>query len=246
MRSLLLLGLGSLLVSCTHTINFRANHFATPVTADQQWSGHASGVASGETKVTLVNDVTTTPPTRTNVAINQNFEVVDMMGFNNISADVRLNVWEGFEAFLDGSLLGLRFQFLNHGAKDNVWVAALHGAFADRTESTSKTSSGVASTASSKISTTQAGLSLGYKFTDVVPYVSYINENHSVVTNVVNGTTNYGPYNDKGVHDYTSVGLTSFKAGFHYAFEYSMINILWDRGEKAYQNAVGFKMGFAW
>lgn len=246
MKALLISSLGLLLISCSHTIDFRASHFAVPVTEEQAWSGHAAAVATGVTKITVVNDMTSNPPGRTGTTVNKDVNVTDLLGVSNISVDASLHVWRGLELFLDGSLAGARFQFLNHGAKDHVWVGAVHGAYAERTSSSSSTSSGVESKASCKVKTSQAGISVGYKFNAIVPYFAYIHEAHEVSTTVTNGHGSFGPYPDLGAHDYYSIGLTSHGRGLRYAIEYSMIQIDWDRSDRAYQNAVGAKVGFAW
>ncbi len=233
-------------VSCTHTIDFRTSHFASPVVGDEQWSGHLAAVGSGVTKITVVNDIETNPPTRSALEVNKDVNVADLIGASNVSADFSLNVWREFDIFLDGSLAGIRYQFLNHGKQDRVWVGALHGAFAQRTTSTSSTKSGIESKAESKVTTSQAGISLGYKFAAVVPYFSYILESHEVSTNVTNGGGKFGPFEDKGTHYNYSIGLSSHHRGISYAIEYNMIEISWDRAERAYQNSAGAKIGFAW
>lgn len=246
MKMLPFLGLSFLLVSCTHTIDFRTTHFASPVVGEKQWSGHVAAVGSGVTKVTVVNDIASNPPARNSVEINKNVSVADMMGLNNLSLDASLNVWQGLDLFLDGSLGGFRYQFLNHGAADQVWVGAVHGAYASRTVSTSSTTSGVESKAESNVLTTQAGISLGYKVHFVVPYISYIHEAHEVSTTVTNGSGTFGSFPDKGTHQYYSVGLASHQRGLSFALEYNMIDISWDRAEKSYQNSAGAKIGFSW
>lgn len=235
-----------LLTSCTHTINFRASHFATPVVAEQQWSGHVAGVGSGVTKITVVNDITTNPPLRNSVEINKDTDVADMLGISYLSLDASLHIWNGTEIYLDGSLVGLRYQFLNHGKGEGLWVGALQGAFGERSVSTSSTSSGIESKADSKVTTSQAGISLGYKVKQVVPYFSYIYEAHEVSTKVVNGGGSFGPYADKGNHQYYSLGISSHERGFTYAVEYNLIAISWENSESTSQSTVGAKLGYAW
>lgn len=246
MNLLIVIIMGIFLASCTHTINFRSTHFASPVAGEQQWSGHLAAVGSAVTKVTVVNDIDSNPPARTSVEVNKEVSAGDLMGLSKISFDASLSVWSGTDIFVDGSLGGFRYQFLNHGTSDNVWVGAVHGAFGQRTVATSSTSSGVESTADSKVTTSQAGISLGYKFPSVVPYFSYIHEAHEVSTMVKNGSGSFGAFLDNGTHEYYTLGFSSHGRGIAYALEYSMIDISWSRGERAYQNAAGAKVGFAW
>lgn len=246
MKFLLASLIGLLLSACSHTVDFRANHFAVPVVADEQWGGQTALVGTGVTKVTLVNDVTTDPPQRNSVRINEDVNIVDLTGLNLLSFDFGLHVWRGIELFVEGSYLGARYQFLNHGKGENVWVGAVQGSYASRGQKTSATNSGVTSSAESEITSTQAGISLGYKLHRVVPYFSYVHEAHEVSTKVINGNGSYGPYADNGTHGYYSLGLSSHERGFHYAIEYSLIDISWVRGDRSSQNALGLKMGYAW
>lgn len=217
-----------------------------PVIAERQWGGHVAAVGTGLTKVTLINDIESNPPARTTLKVNEDVNVGDVLLINNLGLDAGLSVWQGVELFLDGSMGGFRWQFLNHGANENVWVGAIHGAYGERTASTSSTNSGVESKATSKVKTSQAGISLGYKFRALVPYFSYIHEAAEVSTDVTNGAGHFGAYADNGTHENYSLGLSSFHQGFRYAIEYNVIHISWDRAARAYQNAAGVKLGFSW
>lgn len=235
-----------LLSSCTHTISFRTAHFATPITGEQQWNGHVAGVVSSVTKVTVVNDITTVPPARTSLDVNKDYDAGDLLFLNDLGVDLSLTVLQSLDLFMESSVYGVRWQFLNHGSKSDVWVGSIQAAYGERNYSSDKDNSGVASKADSKIKTTQGGISIGYKFNAVAPYVSYIHESHDVATEVVNGGGHFGPYSDKGTHQNFSVGLTSHRRGSVYAIEYNMINITWDRADTVYQKAIGLKLGFAW
>lgn len=246
MKIVLFIFFGFLFSACTHTIEFRTSHFASPVTGENQWNGQIAGVASATTKVTVINDITANPPTRNSVEVNKSVDVGDVFLVNNIGFDASLSILRSLDIYVDSSLYGLRWQFLNHGSDVDVWVGAIQGAYGERSDSTSNSDSGVTSKADSKIKTTQAGISLGYKLASIVPYVSYIQENNEISTSVTNGGGNFGPYVDKGSHRNFSVGLSSHGRGILYAIEYNMINITWERAEDAYQNAAGLKLGFAW
>lgn len=238
----LLILFGLLAAGCTHTINLRSSHFAVPVVSEKQWSGYFEGVGTAVTKVTLVNDLTTNPPDRTDVKINADVDAADIFMVNNISVDAGVSIFPALELYFGGALTGLRWQFLNPGASVGTWVAALQGSYGSSNVSTTNGDA----EAKSKVNTTQGGLSIGYITAQVVPYFSYIYENHSVTTDVTNTSGSFGPYSDSGLHKYYSLGISSYQRGFSYALEYSLIDISWDRSEHTSQNALGFKLGYAW
>ncbi|WP_415061853.1 hypothetical protein [Bdellovibrio sp.] len=233
-----------LLSACSHTINFRASHFAAPVVSEKQWGGHVALVGTAVTKVTVVNDITSNPPSRNTLTINEDVDAADLLLVRNIGLDASLSLYRGLDLYLDNSLLGVRFQFLNHGAGPNNWVASLLGSYGERETSTTQDPGG---TAKSKVISSQAGISLGYTLEYIVPYFSYIHEAHEVTTDVTNNSGNFGPYKDKGTHQYYSIGIASHGKGLVYGVEYSRLNISWDRSSKAEpQDALGMKLGFAW
>jgi len=246
MKNTLLVLSAILLSSCNHTINLRANHFATPIVGENVWSGHFAGVATSSTSITVVNDITSNPPNRSSLVINKDINAADLFLINNIGVDVSLSVIKSLEVYVESSVLGLRWQILNHGAATDVWTMAIQGGIGSSVKATSE-GSNVVSTASSKVTSNQAGVSIGYKSSTVVPYISYVHDTYDVATSVTNGNGSFGPYTDKGTHDTYSVGLTTHGKGFRGAIEYSMINIDWDRAtQKNYQNAIGGKLGYAW
>lgn len=237
------------LTACSHSISLRATHFAAPVVAESQWGGHAAVVAASQTRVTVIDDIATNPPTRTKVRINDDADVGDMFGANNIGFDASLSVYKGIEIYMDNFLWGARYQFLNHGSQTGVWVGAIQGAFGTKSESTDEFSinhSTSQADAKSSITTSQAGISLGYKLQHVVPYFSYIYEAHKIETDVKNTHGTFGPYTNEGVHGYYSLGLSTYQRGFRIAAEYSYIDIKWKDSEQTGQGAFGIKAGFAW
>lgn len=237
------------LSACSHSISLRASHFAVPVVGENQWSGHAAIVAASETRVTVIDDITSNPPVRNKVRINEDFDAGDMFAANNIGFDASLSVYKGIEIYMDNFLWGARYQFLNNGPQTGVWVGSLQGAFGTKSESTddfSVNQSTPQSEAKSSITTSQAGISLGYKFQHVVPYFSYIYEAHKIETDVKNNHGSFGPYTDEGIHSYYSLGLSTHRRGLRIAAEYSYIDIKWKDSNQTGQGAYGMKVGFAW
>jgi len=246
MKAILGLAAVIFLSACSHTINFRASHFAVPVTGETQWGGHVAAVGAAATKITVVNDITANPPTRDSLKVNDDVDVADLFMLHSVGIDASLTVFKALDLTLDNSLLGLRYQFLNHGAGPRVWVASLQGAYGERTVEKTQSSSPSESKAESKVKTAQAGISLGYKLEQVVPYISYIYESNEVKTDVTNPNGSFGPYNDRGIHQYYGIGLSSYGKGFVWAIEYNRLDINWDRSQSTPQDAMGAKLGFAW
>lgn len=232
--------------SCSHTLDFRASHFAVPITADKQWDGHIALVGSSVTKITVVNDMSANPPVRRDVKINEDVEIGDFLYFNNLGLDFSLSVLNGLDFYTDNALLGLRYQFLNHNSAPQNWVAAVQIAGGSKSDTTTDEASGSRSSATSDIKTLQGGVSFGYKLEKFVPYFSYLREAHKVSTKVSNNHGSFGDYQDKGKHQYYSIGLASHGKGFVWALEYSYINIKWDRSDRESQSAYAAKLGYAW
>ncbi len=244
--SALLIFISAALSACSHSVTLRASHFATPIVADDQWGGQLSLVGTSVTKVTLVNDLTSNPPLRNSILINDDIDIADSLYINRLSIDGRLTVWSGLEAYIDGALWGLRYQFLNHQGGTNKWVASALVAAGNRKSETSRSWGSSTAEGESEVKSRQAGLSVGYKFEDVVPYISYIHEKHEAETKVMGTNGNFGPYYDSGIHQYYSIGITSHKKGLAYAAEYSRIYIDWEDGSPTNQDAFGLKIGLAW
>lgn len=246
MKYLILLSITAFLGGCGHTVRFPSSHFATPVTAESQWGGSINALGSAVTKVTLISDKSTNPPDRT-ITINEEVDAGDFLPLFNLGLNGSLSVIQGTEVFFDNSLLGVRFQFLNHGAGTQKWVASILGAYGSREVSTSTTyNNSSTDKANSKVITTQAGISLGYKLEHIVPYFSYIYEFHDISTDVTNPNGSFGPYKDQGVHQYYALGISSHGRGFTYGAEYNRIQIKWDRSTTTPQDALGLKLGFSW
>ncbi|WP_413560189.1 hypothetical protein [Bdellovibrio sp. HCB209] len=236
-----------LFTGCTHTINFRSSHFASPLVEDQAGGGHVAAVGTAATKVTVVNNTGTNPPSVEPILINADVNTEDLFLINNVGLDGRITVWKGLELFFDNSLLGARVQILNHGATANNWVAAIHGAFGNREVSDTNNYGSSSDESKSKVDTKQAGISVGYRYEKVAPYFSYINESHNVSTTVKNNYGSFGPYESKGNHQYFSLGLTSVGSGFRYGIEYNKIIIDWEKAQHIEnQDAIALKAGIAW
>lgn len=238
------------LSACSHTIKFRASHFAIPITSEKQWGGQAAISGSSVTKVSVVNDYTTNPPLRTDIGINRDSDLnVDDTffagAFSAIGLDANLSVLNSLDVYLESSLIGLRWQFLNHGSTSETVVAAIQGGIANREESESITSGGNTASAKSKIRTNQLGISVGYQYANVVPYISYVQEKHEVTTDITNTGGNF-EYKDNGTHKYIALGLTKRLKDLTYAIEYTKVLIDWDRADSTTQGALAARIGFAW
>jgi len=122
MRFLILLYFPFLFVACSHTIEFRASHFATPVVSASPWQGQVSLVSAGYTKVSVINDITVSPPSRSAPRINESISPSDLLLVGVLGVDLSLSVLSGLDFYIENSLFGIRYQILNSGDHENVWV----------------------------------------------------------------------------------------------------------------------------
>lgn len=236
----------SSLAGCAQTIDVRASHFAVPIVPDRSFSGHATLAAVSKTRVRLLENYHSTPPVDGATKINEDASVSDVFfPISNLSLDLRLALAGGAELYSHGSAFGLRWQILNHGAGPDKWVAAIHGA-SGTFRTTLSTGSPPTAEASSQVKTGQGGVSVGYRFHDVTPYVSYIYEHHDASSDVKNTGGTYGPYEDSGYHQYATFGVTSSGTGFSYGVEISSISMVWNGSTTAQQTATGIRLGWAW
>lgn len=246
MEKTILLFMGLFCLSCAHTVDFRTNTFFNPIAGDHSWSGNFSAVANAETKVTLINDVTTNPPTRTTISINNDYDFTDLFLLSYIGIDANLTLIPQLNAFISNDLTGLRWQFLGNGANHLGWVAALQAGVGGKTQAHEQTDNNVVTKATSKVTTINQGISLGYQFSDIVLYLSYVKDEHKTSTTVSNSYGSFGPYADKGTHQITSLGMSSVGSGIQFGFEYSLLQINWNLSEEVMQHSTGLKLGYAW
>lgn len=235
------LALTLLLWGCSHTIDLRSAHFLTPMTSAEQWGGSFAVSASKPTKVTLIDDIGTNPPARTGVKINQDVNAGDILLFNHIGLDLKLAVLPSLEVALDNHTAGLKWQFLNH-RKENTLLASLLAAYGTRTDTTNSNGN----ESKTKLATTRAGISVGYGYTNWVPYLSYIYDEYKARTDVQNSSGNFGTYEDSGRHHNYALGISTRGAGFSFAVEYNHLVMKWDTADHAYQNSVGVLIGAEW
>lgn len=243
---------GLALSACSHQkIDLRTNHFTTPTVADKAWSGHLELVATPQTRVTLTQDASTNPPKRDNVKINEDLAPVDaLFPFKNLSLDAGISVSKGLELTLNGSVLGLKYQFLNHG-HENKWVAsAFLGAGShsqDTNNSTDPNNTNGVITTEADIKTMRAALSFGYRHRYLTPYFSLLGEKHEVDSKIKNSHGTFDSLKDKGQHYSASLGISNSRKGLSFAAEYSLLMIDWERAEeKPLQSALGIRLGLAW
>lgn len=234
------------LCSCSHNLKFANNHFVVPVTAENSWNGHISAAATGVTNVTVINDITTNPPVRNKVLINEEVNASDALFLNNFGVNGSLSLLPSLEAYVSMGTWGLRWQFLNHGMTRDQWVAAVQVGYGSKEQSTNISGNSGYDTAKSEIKTKEAGISVGYRMLDIVPYGSYVYNAHDVKTTVEDAGASFGPYDDHGVHQSISLGLTSYRRGIDYGAEVSMTQIEWDRSDVSGQLSLGGKIGYAW
>lgn len=223
----------------------------TPTVSDKVWSGHLEVVTTPQTRITLTEDPSSNPPKRNNVRINEDLDFIDVLfPFQLLSLDAGLSIIKGLEVSLNGSVLGLKYQFLNH-AKETSWVAAAFlGAGShsqDKNNSNDPLNTNGVVTTEANIKTARAGLSLGYRYSNLTPYFSIVGERHEVESKITNAHGVFENLKDQGHHYSASLGISTSKKGLSAAIEYSLLRIDWERAEeKPLQSALGIRLGVAW
>lgn len=235
------------LCSCSHNLKFSANHFAVPVTAEHQWGGHAAVSVSGTTTVTVIDDISADPPNRNKVLINERSDLTGEVFVARVGLNGALSLVPSLEAYVDSSIYGLRWQFLNHGPTPDQWVGAVQAGIGSTTQGSNLTDSSNTYSAESKINSKQFALSVGYKLpVGSLPYLSYVYEVHDAKTIVKRNSTPYPEYEDHGVHQSLAIGMASYTRGLSFAVEYAFLDIAWDRAARTGQGSLGGNIGFAW
>jgi hypothetical protein len=242
-KFLFLLSSFGFLSACSHSIDLRSAHFLTPTVSENQWDGSIALSGAKPTKVTLIDDISTTPPLRSGVKINDPSQanVDDLFLLNAVGFDFNLSLLPSLELAVDNYTYGLKWQLLNHRQPLGNIIASVLAAYGSKTQETD--SNGAES--KTKVTTSRAGLSIGYGMRYLSPYVSYIYEEHKADTDVTNAALAYS-YNDSGRHNNYSFGLTTMGKGLNFAVEYNYIEIDWETAAKAYQNDVGVRLGVEW
>jgi hypothetical protein len=127
-------------------------------------------------------------------------------------------------------------------------MASLQAGYSSGSQGTSYGQETSSSKAESKVDRTQAGLSVGYRSSKAfLPYLSYLHESYDVTTTIENTNGSFGPYKDKGNHQFLAIGIMTDNTAFMAALEYNLILIDWERAAEAEtQNLLAFRSGFAW
>jgi hypothetical protein len=220
--------------SCA-TVYIPANHLMTPVVQEKQWSGEVNGLSPSMSAITVINDITTNPPTRTGVRVEPLTSLIPTI-------NLHLTLFPHLEFVAENDyLFGLKWQFL--GSSESPWAAATQVATGTRTDQNS--SNTTSSRSSSNTRSTEAGLSFGYQAEFIMPYMSLIYEDHQTATLVQNPGGSFS-YTDHGVHRNASLGLAKTSLGFSAAVEISYVEASWDRGTLTSQTSAGFSFGYRW
>lgn len=229
------------LSSCSHSIKIRSSYFVTPTTSENQWGGSIGIAAAKPSVITLVDDVSTNPPVRNGVRINDASDV-NAVTFVDSWTDIKLSVLKSFEITYTDHVLGAKWQFLNHNAKE-AWVASVVGGYGMK-NTESSTSTGKYKT---QLSTTRAGVSVGYKTIEgLLPYGSILYQKHNTDTTIDNSFGAFGSYLDEGIHYNYALGLSTSGKGFNFAVEYNYITMLWNDTSSGNHGVLGFMLGYEW
>jgi len=235
-------------VGCSHSIKIKGPRFIAPITAKEKWGGFVTVSVGADTRVTLVDNIESNPPTRGPVRINQDADAGDWFGLNYLGIEAGLQVFKAVEVYADNSVLGLRWQFLNHGGPDGSWVATVQAGGSGGSQGTNYEDELGASSASSEITKFQIRASVGYQVSEkFLPYASFLYESYDVTTVVTNPFGRFADFSDAGNHQFLALGVMRPTPGFLWAVEITSILIDWDRApEKEFQGSMGVRLGKSW
>ena len=254
-----LIALAALCTACSHTIDFRASHFAIPIVSDEQGGGYFSISGSQPTKVKVISDRASNPPGR-DFAINEEDIAEDffetLFAVDLIGIELGVSVLPSLEIYTyGGSLFGLKWQLIGDSKQGNGLVASIQGGYGKFSTTSSSGSTTTTEEAKSAVTTTQYGGSLGYKAGSAVFYVSHIQNAHSVETDVVNPSGTFGPYEDSGIHGSTSIGISTYAKALLIGLEYTITKAVWDpdttlapnhNGAEDQSEGGGIRIGLKW
>lgn len=242
MKSLQFILLLVLTSSCAQIMRTPTNHFMTPFVQKDRWNGEINAIFSNNTNITLVNDITTNPPSRTASMINTGYGLADLFLPITPNGNVSLTVFPQIALFCDVAICGIKWQVI--GDQSGSWPVAIQANTGSKTTSLSSSTNN--STAESKMTSNLAGISIGYRTQSFgVPYFSFIYEDHAATTRVQNsfGTFNY---TDAGYHRNYSFGIAKESDGLSASLEVTGIEILWNRAQPAWQSSTGVSLGYRW
>jgi hypothetical protein len=190
------------------------------------------------TKVTVIKDVTTTPPDST-VSFDRctSSECSGMYW----AIPVHMGLISGLDLTYTNGILGAQYQFIG-SAHDLGLKASVSGGYAN--QKTSQT--GSSSSAETKSSFSDIGLSLGYRFSnEFLVYVagSYLN---SASDTVVTNTSTYS-YSDTGKNARYGLGFRANSSGGYFLLEGTQTTTTWSRTSTSFSDfTAGFGAGVIW
>jgi hypothetical protein len=238
-----LIAIAVLSISCSHTVDFKTSHFAVPHVDEGNWGGSISTSVGAPSKITFVDDISTNPPTRNGIGINEDVDLGTLLLLDTIFIEAELGLGSSsFELFHEKGINGLRWQFWGFGSGKNQWVATVQGGAGSFSDQTTENTD----TANTKITSMQKGMSIGYKTEKSIIYVSYIKNEHSGSTDVVNTNGSFGPYEDEGVHQHYGIGVSTYGPGILLGVEYNFIQLDWDGVSRKNQETVAARIGYSW
>lgn len=248
MKKILLLSLLPLIAACSHSISFKGTHFNTPVVSQKKWGGDLSLSVFDKAQVQIIDDVYSSNPNGTPIPGQENPQLGDFLGINNIGVNAEISPFAQVSVYLDNSILGVKWQFLKPESEEG-WVAAVHGGFASTNEdSESYSNSTMTSSLTSKISRQIFALSTGYQFKAFVPYLAFSRENAQIKTSLTNTHGSWN-FDNNGTHTYYSIGVQNTVdwplKNFLVGVEYSHLEMEWGNKTHTQRNA-GIRAGIIW
>ena len=241
MRLFKLIGLIIALSGCATVVRLPNSTGQIPEARGGFLKGHMGLDVVSTTSVTIINDITTSPATRSQIGVGQDQNVIgEAVGFD-LLAGTRIDFSLGLLKKLDvyfNQAIGLRYQFLGDAFNKGWKASAFVGRYNSEQTSSLGSETSTFYEGSTNISGTEFGVSIGNRVSKkVLYYTTLASRGGKADINVLVNHSKTEEYRDKFDHYILSLGLIAGSRWFFRA-EVSGSQIKW-RGEDANGNGIG-------
>lgn len=221
---------------------FATSRFQTPFTSGSFLSGNIGLSGGPAAKYTLIRDISRTPPDKTT-------DIDDGIGLLGSNLYWSLGLYDWIDIYSSQNDPGIKIQILgNHSSSG--WQMSIAGTQETNktiiTEYTSSDASQTIASANTDITTSDYGLSVGYKFEDgSTPYLSLGHRALSGKTIITQGNTKYN-YLRSGKQDSIAIGAAKQLEHLLFAVElnYSDFSLTETKNQKV--SGLGILFAYKW
>lgn len=219
-----------LLANCATVIRLPSSTGQTPVVGGELGKGKVGIDLSASIPITIINDITTTPPTRNTVRVGEDDNLIgSAIGIDAIGGsrtELSIGLLERMDIYYTGAF-GVRYMIFGQ-PQGLGWRATLFGGMVSYGETDSSDSNTIS--ANTKISAYEFGTSIGKQWHENrLVYLTLASRGGDADITVDNNGTTTGDYQDEFDHYMATVGLL-FGQSWFLKVEVSANHIEW-RGE---------------